>query len=291
MTITQPNYICSNGTPFHTETPAAWTVAGNGSNIGTYLTLHFPNAFPGSLVVGGGCLGSKTLTLTNATAVRSFLLGQPLTGGANLLSSNLNNPTNATFSSALAANIVALKLAVVFDAYDGNFAPVPTVWLANLIYNNPAGPAALNGLTVNQVLFEAEKKLGGCSSSFTGAQLTTAFNNINLSYLGGVAGASSSMLSCPAPPKLGDIIPTIGSIVAYPNPTEGQLNIRFVTEQDGKVSIRLFDAIGRMAFNTTETAFEGVNERSYDVSTLSKGVYMLNVQVNGLTETIRVVVK
>nr|MBK9653592.1 T9SS type A sorting domain-containing protein [Bacteroidota bacterium] len=291
ITITQPNYICSNGTPFHTQTPAAWTVAGNGSNIGTYLTLHFPNAFPGSLVVGGGCLGSKTLTLTNATAVRTFLLGQPLTGGANLLSSNLNNPTNATFSSALAANIVALKLAVVFDAYDGNFAPVPTVWLANLIYNNPAGPAALNGLKVNQVLFEAEKKLGGCSSAFTGAQLTTALNNINLSYLGGVAGASSTMLTCPAPPKLGDVVTTIGNIVAYPNPTEGQLNIRFVTEQDGKVSVRLFDAIGRVAFNTTEAAFEGVNERSYDVSNLSKGVYMLNVQVNGLTETIRVVVK
>ena len=180
---------------------------------------------------------------------------------------------------------------VVFDAYDGNFAPVPTVWVANLIYNNPAGPAGLNGLTVNQVLFEAEKKLGGCSSPYTGAQLNTAVYNINLSYLGGVAGASSSMLSCPAPPKLGDIIPTIGSIVAYPNPTEGQLNIRFVTENDGKVVVRLFDALGKIVFNETETAFEGINERTYDVSNLSKGVYMLNVQVNGMTETIRVVVK
>ncbi|MBK8846199.1 MAG: hypothetical protein IPO27_06315 [Bacteroidetes bacterium] len=61
------------------------------------------------MVVGGGCGGSRTLTLSSSTAVRNFLTGQPGTGGATILTSNLNNPTSTTFNSSFAALVVSLK--------------------------------------------------------------------------------------------------------------------------------------------------------------------------------------
>src|SRR5205085_539235 len=109
-------------------------------------------------------------------------------------SANLVNPTSVTFPSALGANTVALKLNVTFDAYDPNFAPIPTVQLGNMIYNQ----APFSGLTVNSILNEANKKLGGCSSVYTVSQLNTALQNIDSAYKAGSIGPTASFLTCPA---------------------------------------------------------------------------------------------
>ncbi|MBK8846398.1 MAG: T9SS type A sorting domain-containing protein [Bacteroidetes bacterium] len=296
VTITQPPYVCSNGSPFHTEFPnpgtygnaQGWTTPAAGNNIGTYLTNHFPAAFPASLVVGGGCGGSRTLTLSSSTAVRNFLTGQPGTGGATILTSNLNNPTSTTFNSSFAALVVSLKMSVVFDAYDPNFAPVPTVTLGDLIYNT----APFAGMTVTQVLNEANKKLGGCSSPYLTSACSTAVWNILRAWAGGAQGSTAGMLTCPAPPKMASgIASTSGLVTIYPNPSEGMLNMNFEASEDGKLRIVIYDHIGRIVFVTEEAAFAGSNIRSYDLTNLASGMYLVNVQLNGMTETGRLIKK
>ncbi|MBL0053846.1 MAG: T9SS type A sorting domain-containing protein [Bacteroidetes bacterium] len=286
IVITSGVFTCNT---FHTETAVSWKTAPAGTNIGAYLNVHFASAFPSSLVVGGGCIGSKTLTLSNPTAVRNFLNNQPLTGGATKLTANLTNATGLTFPSAFGANLVALKMNVVFDAYDANFAPTSTVTLGSMIYQ---GGGTVNGLTVTQILNEANKLFGGCTSVYDSIEVRNAVKLINESWLGSPGVPFNNVLTCPAPPKAtNNALVDITSIVAYPNPTEGQLNIKFITEQEGNVNVRILDAIGRLVFNKSHAAVEGLNDFALDISNLNTGVYMVNVQVNGMQQTIRVVVK
>jgi hypothetical protein len=286
VTITQPNFICSSGTPFRTETPSRWGAATG--TAATYLTANFNAAFPAGLVVGGGCVGGKTLTLNNATAVRNYEVNQVTSGSGTQLTVNLVNPTSTTFPSALAANCVALTLNVTFDAYDPNFAPIPTVQLGNMIYT----AAPFTGLTVSQILSEANKKLGGCSSAFTITALNTALQNIDSAYKAGVAGPTASMLTCPGAPRLiaNNGNPT-SAILLYPNPSAGVVNVKLESEIDGTVVINMLDITGRAVWNTQEPLFTGENVRTYDFSQLTKGVYMMQVIKDGKSEIIRVVLR
>ncbi|MBL7926932.1 MAG: T9SS type A sorting domain-containing protein [Bacteroidia bacterium] len=286
VTITQPNFICSSGTPFRTETPSRWGAATG--TAATYLTANFSAAFPAGLVVGGGCVGGKTLTLTNATAVRNYEVNQVTSGSGTQLGANLVNPTSLSFPSALAANCVALTLNVTFDAYDPNFAPIPTVQLGNMIYT--AAPFA--GLTVNQILSEANKKLGGCSSAFTITALNIALQNIDSAYKAGVTGPTAAMLTCPGAPRIASNLGvTTTSVLVYPNPSAGVVNVKLETEVEGTVVINMLDITGRAVWNTQEPIFTGENVRTYDFSQLTKGVYMMQVIKDGKSEIIRVVLR
>ncbi|MBL0053424.1 MAG: hypothetical protein IPP29_18965 [Bacteroidetes bacterium] len=103
--VLSPNYNCNPATkPWRTETITSWKVVPNGipSQAGQYMANNFAAAFPGSLVVGGGCVGSKTITLTSAVAVRSFLTGQS-NAASNVLGANVINPSGATLNNKLAA--------------------------------------------------------------------------------------------------------------------------------------------------------------------------------------------
>lgn len=284
--ITSGVFACNT---FHTETAVSWKTTPSGTNIGAYLTNHFPLAFPASLVVGGGCVGSKTLTLTSAGAVRNFLNNQPLTGGAIKLTINLTNATGTSFPSAFGANLVALKMNVVFDAYDAAFAPTSTVTLGSMIYQN--GGSTCTGMTVTQVLNEANKLFGGCTISVDTADLMDAVKLINASWLGSPAIPFNTVLTCPVPKAGSTAMTGNNEVMVYPNPTQGQLNIRFVTEQAGEVTVRMMDAVGRLVWNTVAAAQEGQNDMAMDVSHIATGVYLVQVNVNGMNQTIRVVVK
>jgi len=73
---------------------------------------------------------------------------------------------------------------------------------------------------------------------------------------------------------------TTGRLMAYPNPTQGQITINSSDEQlsTGKM-IQVFDIFGRLVLHSTTNSF--------DMSVLSDGVYVIKVN----NETVRVVVK
>ncbi|MEO8149225.1 MAG: T9SS type A sorting domain-containing protein [Bacteroidia bacterium] len=298
VVITDPNYLCNPVTrPWRTESIVTWAVTANGNpaQSGQYLTNHFAIAFPAGLVVGGGpCVGSKTLTLTNATAVRNFLLGQPNTT-SNVLTINLTNPSGGTVQNKLAAQLVALKLNVQFDVQDPNFAPLTTVALGNAIITGMTGTGTVfNGMTITQFLNEANKRLGNCtaSPSATIAAWADAAEAINLAYLGGVA-VNSGLISCPAG---NNRIITVDlnadwNINAYPNPTSGVISIAFSAAQEGTMTMTMMDVTGRQVWNTIVNVVEGENVSTYDFSTLPKGIYMMNVKTADHSKVIRVVIQ
>lgn len=237
---------------------------------------------------------NRKTTLTSSTAVRNFLSGQPNTT-ANIIAVNYLNPTSATLPNKLAAQLVALKLNTRFDTYSANWAPANTVPLENTIISGMTGGSSVfNGMTVGAFLAEANKKLGGCAASpvATALDYANACESINLAYLNGVV-VNSGLLTCPAginKVEQGNLEINLNASV-YPNPTSGMLNLNFESASDSRVNVSLFDVTGNKVWYVQEQAFTGSNVRTYDISNVAKGVYLLRISVDEKEQTIRLVVQ
>lgn len=214
---------------FRTQTQGGWGSPGNGNNPGAYRNAHFAAAFPNGLEIG--C--ANKLRLTSAAAVQAFLpsgtTARPLNTGT------LVNP-GQTYRNVLAGQLVALTLSVGFDAYDTGFG-ASTMALGSAIIQS--GP--FQGSTVNDLLQEANRFIGGCPSSFTAAQLNTALTAANESFVDGAG--NSGFLGCTAPARrksAGDAEARL-----YPVPANDRLTVEW--PGGGAQRLELYDATGRIA--------------------------------------------
>ena len=62
---------------------------------------------------------------------------------------------------------------------------------------------------------------------------------------------------------------------AYPNPTQGMVDVRFVMEADGEVQFRLFDLTGREVSLNRFSALQGENLYSQNLADVASGTYVL----------------
>ncbi len=77
--------------------------------------------------------------------------------------------------------------------------------------------------------------------------------------------------------------------VVSPNPTSDMINIETSLIQDGNVSITIVDLAGKLLHSETVTMDAGANIYSYDMSSLSTGMYMLSVRTDTDTYIERIV--
>jgi hypothetical protein len=169
---------------FRTQSMGGWGSPGKGNNPGAYRDANFENAFPEGLVVGG----KYTLTLTSAKAVQNFL---PQGGKPAALKKNWTNPKGRTGLGNFAGQVVALKLSVGFDYADPNFGSADYN-LADLVFLK----GTFAGMTIGQVLAEAEKVLGGERSSYTLQQLHSVVTQINEHFVDGKRVADPDLFGC-----------------------------------------------------------------------------------------------
>jgi hypothetical protein len=81
------------------------------------------------------------------------------------------------------------------------------------------------------------------------------------------------------------------SLLVYPNPTNGKINIKFELIKSMPLSISLFDACGRITKNLLE-ANKNRGEVQYNLTNLAKGVYFVKLETNtGLSEYKKIVLK
>jgi hypothetical protein len=154
---------------FTTFTIGGWGTGCAGNNPGCYRDAHFDAAFPDGVAIG---CGGNTLTFTSSAAVRDYL---PAGGGSALLSGSIVDPT--TSHGVLSSQLLAVALAVGFDASDPNFS-ASTTSFASLTIN--AGPFA--GMTIGDFLALGNSIIGGCSNQYTLAQINEAATAINENY-------------------------------------------------------------------------------------------------------------
>ncbi len=77
-------------------------------------------------------------------------------------------------------------------------------------------------------------------------------------------------------------------VIAFPNPTQGELTVHVVGPSEEPISLSLTNALGQEIL-TKNLKLEGVLEHSLDMSRLAVGVYMLEVKSAKETRTVKVV--
>ena len=172
----------------------AFSQGGWGAPNGTAAGIrdeYFDLAFPEGLVVG---CDDNTITLTSAQAVENFL---PAGGGSAVLNGSSINPTNV--SNQLAAQLVAVSLAVGIDAVYEDFAPSEG-FLGNAVYNN--GP--FEGFSISEVIDIANDVLGGCNDDYELNTVKDALESVITNYHGGTT--DNENFSCGSESVCGTLI-------------------------------------------------------------------------------------
>ena len=160
--------------PLRTQTPGGWGAPANGNNPGAYLTANFDDAF-GDFITVGCYPGDFYIKLTSAQAIINLL---PTGGQAKKLTANATDP--ASIQNVLVGHLVALTLSVGFDEFDADFG-AGGVNLGDMVI----GSGTFEGWTVSAFLEEANKVLGGCSTTYTIQQVLTTASAINENYVDG----------------------------------------------------------------------------------------------------------
>jgi hypothetical protein len=92
------------------------------------------------------------------------------------------------------------------------------------------------------------------------------------------------------------VCPRIGegsslSMIAYPNPAHTNLTVEFIAEQSQSMNMIMRDVAGRVVYNENKSTSIGVNTTTIDVSSFSKGVYLLQMQSDINSEVLRIIVE
>ncbi len=263
--ITEKKEDCEG---FRTQTQGGWGQCfQNGNNPGTYLFDNFASAFPNGLTIG--C--TRTLTLTSSVGVCEFL---PSGTGPKMLpvGAALVNP-GQTYKNVFAGQLVAATLNARFDVVDPNFASNATYTLGELVFAS----GLFEGWSVNALLEEANKKIGGCTSSYSNSQLSNALASVNENFTDGTI--NNGVLVCPDDKK--DRIQSNSSInvIVAPNPVNGIAKISLTSMVDDKIEAVLYNISGQkvaVLYNNNIKAGE-VESVTFDSSNLQPGIYVIRV--------------
>lgn len=83
----------------------------------------------------------------------------------------------------------------------------------------------------------------------------------------------------------------IEELALYPNPTEGELNVRFTVGASQSAYLQVQDVSGKVVQTSVVNALEGTNIVILGTDELATGSYFLNIQVGGAQKTLQFVVK
>ena len=75
----------------------------------------------------------------------------------------------------------------------------------------------------------------------------------------------------------------------FPNPFNPETRIKFNLPKEGKVSIKIFDVLGRIVYTKEEYEKAGSYELTFDGSSLASGVYFYRIESGGFVDSKKMV--
>ena len=106
-----------------------------------------------------------------------------------VLSDSYVNPTDPLIST-LAGNLLAVQLALDFDAYDPNFG-ASSGYLGDLVISQ----GDFQGWTVTELVALANDALGGCNTTYSLSAINDTLASISSTFTDGMI--NSGFLDCP----------------------------------------------------------------------------------------------
>ena len=67
----------------------------------------------------------------------------------------------------------------------------------------------------------------------------------------------------------------------YPNPSFGELNVRFTAGDNENFSFKVIDVLGKTLAQSNYNSFKGENIQQLDLNKLPSGIYFLSIEKQG----------
>ena len=82
-------------------------------------------------------------------------------------------------------------------------------------------------------------------------------------------------------------------ITLYPNPSPGEINLRFEVPNDGKVLINIYDAQGKLVGDYSNRISKSGKQGSLNISNsnLSNGLYLVKVKTSTTEKTFKLIIR
>ena len=156
---------------FKTFTIGGWGTNCNGNNPGCYRDANFDAAFPDGVAIG---CGNNKLIFDSSAAIAAYL---PAGGGPSVLlpPGVYTNPTISR--GVLSSQVLALTLAVGFDAADPNFS-ASSLGLGSLSIKS----GTFAGMSISSFLQLANDILGGCSNQYSPSTINEVATALNENF-------------------------------------------------------------------------------------------------------------
>ena len=287
-------YLWSNGATTQTinvSTTGSYTVrvtqAGgcSATSAATSVSVGTGSAVTPTITAGGATTfcqgGSVSLT---ATAGSSYLWSNGATTQAISASSGGNYTVRVTQSNGCSATSAATAITVN---------PIATFTV------NVSGP--LSFCAGGNVRFTVTNSTAGTYVWYkNNVVVYTGSSNVFTATTAGVykmraqlgqCGTFSIPYSVTVPCREGEVLPGNANFTAYPNPFTDLTTFAFELPEEGQVSIRLFDATGKLIDVIVDQAMmmSGESKVEYSTSSLSNGIYIAEITTPSGTSRIRLV--
>jgi hypothetical protein len=111
-------------------------------------------------------------------------------------------------------------------------------------------------------------------------------------YIGSCGYSQMIPILSPGCSSLGieTITALVGQLNVFPNPADGDVTINYQLNTNTQVNFKLMDYLGRevLAVKSGERT-EGTNNEKLNIANLASGIYLLVANINGSSQTVRIV--
>lgn len=262
-------------------------------------TILWNNIESNASVSGASALGNYALRLTGGDPINSGII--PDLDTSNFWGKNLEYAASAKFcvdatgwSAAFMQFDLRQTMSMVYNIQLGQ--PVPEASSLRVTINGVQVSGVYNPITENNDPFVTQSLN---ISAYAGTQFEVVFESRMgfsesadpLSPLGseGDNAYIDNILFTQIPVGIDEEQVSLEQVEVYPNPTEGQLAIQLIANENQTVEVKVFDVLGNTVKVVAYEAVKGFNNYNLDISNQADGVYFVNVISKGQAFNTRVV--
>ena len=175
---------------------------------------------------------------------------------------------------------------VTLGANRGTSTTIPAVGLLMYVLNasgnvlemtttDASGNYSFSNLPVPGTYTIYPEALNYATTAYTGISLTTSASSMSTASFG---QHSVSLTIIPITAGVKNVTSSVSSVIAFPNPTNGKLNIQWNENTTEKGSVTVTDITGRVVYTSSINMNQGTGNSQLDLSGLTNGVYLISVK-------------
>jgi len=186
-----------------------------------------------------------------------------VTAGAGFISGNVFSGANRGTS----VTVPAVGLLIFVLNSSGN--------VLQQAYTDASGNFSFSNLPVPGTYTIYPEALNYATTAYTGISLTTAASSMETANFG---QHTRSLTILPITTGIKNLTSSVSSVTAFPNPTNGKLNIQWNENATEKGSVTVTDITGRVVYTSSINMNLGTGSSQLDLSGLINGVYLISIK-------------